>query len=157
MDASRIRVRAERRLGEILKVMAHNEERRTRASAKSSSAARLDQLGIPKDRASRAMQLAEVPEAQFEAALAEPGVAQPRRILDERADKARYKAEKAAITRTLNLWGSVRDMGNGITAGEFPPLDNWGADLQQFQLEDLRRSIPVILEYLSTIQEELRK
>ena len=57
-------------MGEILKAMAESGERRTRETAKSSSAVRLDQLGIPKDRASRAMQLAEVPEPEFEAALA---------------------------------------------------------------------------------------
>ena len=84
MEASRIRVRAERKLGEILKAMAANGQRVTQATAKSSSAMRLDDLGIPKDRASRAMQLADVPQEQFDAALAEPEVAQPRRTLKDR-------------------------------------------------------------------------
>ena len=72
MDASRIRVRAERKLGEILKAMAANGERgKTGRPSKNGSAARLLDLGIPKDRASSAMQLAEVPQEQFDAALAE--------------------------------------------------------------------------------------
>jgi hypothetical protein len=91
MHASRIRLRAERRLGQLLKLTAENGERATRETARlvgSSDAARRDQptladLGVPRDRASRAMQLANIPEEQFEAALAEPLVAQPRRILRE--------------------------------------------------------------------------
>jgi hypothetical protein len=100
--ASRIRVRAERKLGEILKRMAETGERATREShgrgIQSSVAPRdtrtLDDLGIPRDRASRAMQLADVPEEQFEAALAEPAMAQQsRRILrrNPRADSRQKK------------------------------------------------------------------
>jgi hypothetical protein len=67
MQASRIRARAERRLGEILKAMAEKGERKggRGGDRKSSSAARLDleSLKIPKDRASRAMQLADVPQS----------------------------------------------------------------------------------------------
>jgi hypothetical protein len=84
MGCSRMRLRAERRLGEILKRMAETGERS--AGGKPSRDARvttLSDLKIPYDRASRAMQLAEVPEQQFESALAEDRIAQPRRILKE--------------------------------------------------------------------------
>lgn len=92
IEASRIRVRAERRLGQILKEMAASGERATKQgtlkqapmSRGATSAPTLADLGIPRDRARRAMQLAEVPEPEFEAALAEPRTAQPRRMLDER-------------------------------------------------------------------------
>ncbi len=64
IGASRIRVRAERKLGDILRAMAENGQRRkaTDNQHKASSAVQLADLGIPKDRASRAMQLSEVPE-----------------------------------------------------------------------------------------------
>ncbi|MGH9641365.1 MAG: hypothetical protein ACRD3Q_02965 [Terriglobales bacterium] len=53
MQASRIRVRAERRLGEILKAMAANGERKKQGNeVKSRGATSLKDLGIPKDRAS---------------------------------------------------------------------------------------------------------
>lgn len=55
----------ERRLGEILRAMAQNGERQRRGDTRpgvESSAVRLSDLGIPRDRASRAMQLAEVPQ-----------------------------------------------------------------------------------------------
>ena len=63
--------------------MAERGERATNGEPKSqqmsrgaTSAPTLSDLGIPRDRASRAMQLADVPEEQFEAALAEPTDAQ---------------------------------------------------------------------------------
>jgi hypothetical protein len=156
MGASRIRVRAERRLGEILKRMAETGERASRGGDPESNVARRDigdtptlaDMGIPRDRASRAMHLAEVPEQEFEAALAEPRIAQPRRILDQRRDTV-------PITKTLNLWGRVRDLGTAISAGEVPPIEFWRHNLQPFQVDELRRSIPVIVSYLSRIQEEL--
>lgn len=43
-----------------------------------SSAVQLADLGIPKTRASRVMQLAEVPQDQFDTASAQPEVAQPK-------------------------------------------------------------------------------
>lgn len=74
-------MRAERRLGEILKRMAQNGERASKAGDRISREARgdttLSDLGIPRDRASRAMQLAEVPQDQFESALAEGGTPRP--------------------------------------------------------------------------------
>lgn len=150
MHASRIRVRAERKLGELLRKMAETGQREKRGGDRAKSrGATLVELGIPKDRASRAMQLADVPEEDFEAALEQPRVAQPRRILDDR------KPITAEITRTLNLWGRVRDLGSAISSGDVPPLKQWRSNLQPFQLEELKRSIPVILKYLSHIHEEL--
>lgn len=61
-----LRVRAERRLGELLKRMAENGERAAKKNGRPSEVQRgaahtLKDLGIPRDRASRAMQLAAVP------------------------------------------------------------------------------------------------
>ena len=63
MSSSRIRVRAERRLGEILKKMASNGERQAEhsfhgnqyAGSRRASQQTLKDLGIPADRASRAI------------------------------------------------------------------------------------------------------
>lgn len=152
MNASRIRVRAERQLGVILKRMAQNGERERhggdRRSSSRGASLKLEDLKIPPDRASRAMQLAEIPEPEFEAALAEPSIAQPRRILEDRKPAV-------SITKTLNLWGRVRDLGAAITSGEVPPVEEWRANLQPFQLDELRRSIPLILDYLNHIHSEL--
>ena len=53
---------------EILRRMAENGERKIQGNAvKSRDATSLEDLGISKDRASRAMQLADVPQDQFDA------------------------------------------------------------------------------------------
>ena len=76
------------------------KERGERASQRSdrgnqhSSAAQLStlaDLGIPRDRASRAMQLADVPEEEFEAArcqIARPAEEHPQAVLSSRAARA---------------------------------------------------------------------
>ena len=55
-------------MGELLKQMRESGERTTGAGARELRGATLGELGIPRDRASRAMQLADVPEEEFEAA-----------------------------------------------------------------------------------------
>jgi len=58
MQASRIRVRAERRLGEILRKMAESGERAKGGKpSRGASVTKLRDMGIPYDRASRARQL----------------------------------------------------------------------------------------------------
>ena len=100
MHASRIRVRAERQLGVILKRMAQNGERRGPGDPDTSrGATSLNGLGIPRDRASRAMQRADVPEEEFETALSRPGVAQPRRILDERKPATALPQQQRLLPR----------------------------------------------------------
>jgi len=76
----------------------------------------LDQMGIPRDRASRAMQLGEVPQDQFDAALAEDRIAQPRRVLRETHEPAK-PAPLVPIDKTLTLWGKVRDLGSRSASG----------------------------------------
>jgi hypothetical protein len=152
MHLSRIRLRAERRLGQLLKITAENGERRLAEQGRPSEASRggtptLTDFGVPRDRASRAMQLANIPEEQFEAALAEPVVAGPREILEQL--KPPKPPELVPNTKTLLLWGRVRDFGEYIEAGEMPPIANWCHNLQPFQLDHLRRYIPLIIGYLS--------
>lgn len=162
MDASRIRMRAERKLGEILKRMAANGERDRgkggdRKSESRGATVKLSDLGIPKDRASRAMQLAEVPNEQFETALADERVAQPRRILKEAKGDSSPKRKKLVvpIDKTLSLWGKVRDLGTEIESGGVPDLKLWRENFQPFQLDHLRRYIPKIMTYLNAIEQEL--
>lgn len=171
MQASRIRVRAERRLGEVLRRMAEAGERASgrnlagKASDGSVLVSRdatperqptLADLGIPRDRASRAMQLAEVPQEEFEAALEQPQVAQPRRILAERKPTPPPKPSPLVpIDHTLSLWGKVRELGSELEAGNLPPLEHWRENLQPFQLDHLRRYVPQLIAYFSAIEREL--
>ena len=61
-----LRLRGERKLGKLLRRMADTGERVTGRPEKVSQGATLSYLGSPRHRTSRAMQLAEVPEEQFE-------------------------------------------------------------------------------------------
>jgi hypothetical protein len=69
---ARILVRIERCLGHVLKAAAANAERARSRGA--TSALTLSVLGIPRDRVSRAMQLADLPEPEIESAQAQPSV-----------------------------------------------------------------------------------
>ena len=71
-DAAEIRVRAERRLGQLLIETANCGERTTRGGdrAKSPLPTLLD-MGISRDRSARAQSIARIPEPEFESTLAE--------------------------------------------------------------------------------------
>lgn len=156
MHASRIRVRAERRLGEILKLMTASGQRANKGrAAEMSRGATLPEMGIPRDRASRAMQLADVPEDQFEAAIGGQKIAQPRKILaDVRGPKK--PALLVPINKTLALWGGVRDMGSAIESGAFPDIALWRENMQPFQVENLRHYIPLIIDYLTIVRKGIK-
>ncbi len=159
LGASRIRARAERRMGELLRQMRENGERRGPGDPDTSrGATSLSDLGIPRDRASRAMQLADVPEQEFEDALAEPGVAKPRGILNARRKKNDVTPPwPVPIEHTLDLWGDVRDLGAKIEKKELPPLALWRTNLQPFHIAELRKFIPLIVEYLTAIHQEIER
>jgi hypothetical protein len=168
MRASRIRLRAERRMGELLIEMKQRGERAKRGETKQDRMSRratftLPELGIPRDRASRAEQLARVPAPEFEAALGagEPG--QPRRIIREWQEKhdvtpeEQLAPELVPIEHTLALWGRVREFGELLDAGELPPLDLWRTNIQPFQIAQLQRHIPPIIEYLTAVYRDIEQ
>lgn len=74
--AMRIRLRAERRLGELIEQEQEAGRLATKGETKQpgrmSTPTTFAELGIPRDRSARAQELARVPEAQFEAALHQP-------------------------------------------------------------------------------------
>jgi hypothetical protein len=72
--ACEIRIRAERRTGELLKEMAGTGERkrRGRPTEQMSSATTLSKIGITRDQSSQWQRLADTPTEEFEAALAKP-------------------------------------------------------------------------------------
>jgi hypothetical protein len=164
MGASRIRLRAERRLGEIGIQMRENGQRRSAGNPQfpreGGIGVALADLGIPSQRMSQAMQLARVPEAEFEAALAEPRVAEPRRILREQRERQQVSVvepepQLVPIRDTLRLWGMVREFAQYLESGQMPPLSHWRYNMQPFQITELRQYIPRVVEYLNAIREEI--
>ncbi len=162
MGASRIRTRAERRMGELLREMRENGQRVARQTARSSRTAQLDtptlaDLGIPRDRASRAMQLASVPEEEFEDALAEPGVAKPRSILNGRHEKNDVTpSSPVPFEHSLDLCGNVRRFGKALEHNELPPLALWRTHLIPYDIAELRTYLPPVIAYLSAIYREIQ-
>lgn len=169
IEASRIRVRAERRLGEILKAMAANGERASRQdtlkqapmSPGATSAPTLADLGIPRDRASRAMKLADVPEPEFESALAAPRIAQPRRMLDERKPEADGAAPPGPASSITSPSGAnIADFGvkrvlaihAALGRGELPRPEQARATLAPIEIEKLRAALPSTIRYLEQLR-----
>lgn len=67
--ATEIKVRAERKAGEMLKQSAEHRERATGRPEKESKPATLSDLGITRDQSSRWQQVASIPDEHFEAAV----------------------------------------------------------------------------------------
>lgn len=160
MNASRIRLRAERRLGDLLIAMKERGERAAvgRPGKSGRGAPILSDLGIPPDRAKRAVQLARVPSAEFEAALAEDRVAQPRRVIElVRSESRQMREARERAGRSLDLWGRLRALGASLESGDAPDPADWAASLQPFQRTDLKRYVPLISTFLDRLGRELRK
>lgn len=120
IDASEIRIRAERRLGEMLAAQDLNKGGRPiiaetgRQSRPVPSAPTLSQAGISKDLSSRAQKLAAVPEAQFEAELAakrerdrEEGARVSARL--EKVGAQALKAKSPADARSAQIGDDAHD------------------------------------------------
>lgn len=104
VDAAEIRIRAERRLGQMLEQSAESGERQTRggdAQAKSSLPTLAD-MGISKDLSARAQQIASIPEEEFEQTLAE------------------HRAEQQAVTgRTMERLATRAHVANNSGENEW--------------------------------------
>jgi len=105
IDAAEIRIRAERRLGEMLKESDKNKGGRPNKKPVDSDdrLPTYEEIGITKDLASRAQQLADIPEDVFEQTLAEP-----------REEQAAVTSR--TMTRLKEQSDSVRNNGNGKNA-----------------------------------------
>ena len=99
VQLSAIRLRAERRAGELLIEMAENGERHDDQGSNkkvfpNGTPSSLAELNIDRKDSMQWQQLAKIPGADFEAALAEPGVKRTRKVLAARRPK--QPAKKAA-------------------------------------------------------------
>lgn len=97
INGAEIRIRAERRMGQLLAEMAERGERATTGGDRQSIVATADnaptlaELGIPRDLSSRAQAIATIPDAEFEAELAqhrEEGAAVTGRTMERLAKRA---------------------------------------------------------------------
>jgi hypothetical protein len=108
--ACEIRIRAERRAGELLREMAGTgqRKRRGRPTEKTSSATTLSEIGITRDQSSKWQALAEIPADEFERAVAGPGP----KPSTEGMVNARWLKENPVPpvpNDALWLWGTIKD------------------------------------------------
>lgn len=175
VKAMRIRVRAERRMGELIEreqeagrlaTRGGNGSNQHAANVDSNDISTLSDLGIPRDRSARAQELARVPEEQFEAALATEERPSLRRIASLAPPKSSPPAPRAApqidVRPVLETWGTIRDFANKLDDGLMLPAGGakYGAPswhqhpgIQQFQVDEIRRALPRLIAYLKAMEE----
>lgn len=125
--ATEIKIRAERRTGELLREMARGEQRRGRGGDQKSTSSRADvgpklkDLSITRDQSSDWQKLAAIPEPEFEqrlrAASADPAVLTTAKMLRPVAKPMKedpFEEERETWAGVSGWLGRVRDL---------PPLD----------------------------------
>jgi hypothetical protein len=151
-----IRIRAESRVGELLKELARVPPQQ--AAIKSSPAAggdspspyakALTENNISSQQASRYQALAEVPRDVFEAALADPTAKPSSRALVEQAKAAQHKMPADALW----LWGRLRDLErDGYFSKDADALLEPMTDTMR---ADVVRLAPLAAEFFNRICEE---
>lgn len=142
--ACEIRLRAEKKAGQLLAVMERAE--RGRPSEQMSSRPTLSDLGVSRDQSSKWQQLAQVPEEQFEAALAAPEKPSTNGII------AQVKPRQEPMNPlALWLWGRLRDFEREGVINE-EPADLLGA-MTDAMRADVRRLLPLVTDWLKEAQD----
>lgn len=174
--ASEIRLRAERRTGELLKDLAratpadagkasgaaranasNDGTRSAPSNPKSPYAKALHSTGISRQTASRYEALANVPKATFEEALRDPEKPSTTGLL-AKAEAMRALQEARDPTPrmpndTLWLWGRVRDLERD---GFFTKnASHLLAPMTETMTDDMRRLLPLCVEFFTSLNEAL--
>jgi hypothetical protein len=173
-EAANVRLRAERRVGELLKELARatpeeagaqggrgnvkstsddatgfkpiSEQARCRAP--SPYAAALSEQGMSRQQASRYQTLASIPEAQFERALSGPAKPTTAGVIRQTKNKATPRPTTVSREGTW-LWGQLRDFEN---EGWFTkPLGNVLNGMTDAMKADVRRLIPQMQGFLTKL------
>lgn len=177
-EAANVRLRAERRVGELLKELARAEtpnpsgrnqhqvastdetqpqpsiSDQARARAPSPYAAALSEQGMSRQQASRYQALADIPEPVFEKALSGPEKATTTGML-KRAQEARSQvrdpAPKPRVSEAaLWLWGTLRDFENdGYLSRPLAPVLT---DMTDAMRADVLRLTPHVIAALSSLE-----
>lgn len=149
--ACEIRLRAERKAGELLREMEKAKGARGNPGGRGAPVVRshgetaqtLSNLGISKTQSSRWQQLAAIPEDVFEAALAAPEKPTTNGLI-RRAPKQEPMNPKA-----LWLWGRLRDFERDGILSESPT--SLLSEMTEAMQADVRRMVPLVIEWLEGV------
>lgn len=149
-----IRIRAERRAGQLLKETAKNGQRRSghgnQKAESRQSTPKLADHGISKDQSSDWQKLAEIPKKRFEAELKKPGVLSTQQVLHSVNPPPKEKDPIANVDRNaLWLWGTLCDFERqGILKHNPKELL---ATMTEPMKEQVAKLTPKIVEWLEQI------
>jgi hypothetical protein len=156
--AAEVRIRAERRAGELLKEMKQKGARqkegdnagahRGQPKRSSSGTTTLSDLGITRDQSSKWQQLAEVPEREFEKAVSSSGP-KPTTEGIVLANRLRQSPAPKMDPDALLLWGRLRDLERSDLM-QRNPADVMSA-MTDAMRDDVSRVLPRLLEWLKRI------
>lgn len=160
--AADIRLRAERRTGELLRELeradapnpAGNNQHREVVSnnatqPKSPYAETLDRAGISRQTASRYQALANVPAETFERHLADP----EQRPTTNKIIREARAPQPEIDPNALRIWGKARDFERHRDA-DFDPREMFDAMTETMQA-DMRRLAPLLADYWQAFVEEI--
>jgi hypothetical protein len=156
--ACEVRLRAERRCGEILNAMKEagamakgtlkEGQQLPQSHAATTESKTLADLGISKTQSSRWQALARVPEHEFENALRDPGTKPTTSGI-----LARTEPEHRISSEALFIWGRLRDLERegyfGKSAGYLM------STMTDAMRADVQRLIPLLSEWAQTLEEEI--
>lgn len=141
--ACEIRLRAERKAGQLLTTM----DRAGRGKpAKTSDATTLNDLGISRDQSSRWQQLANVPEEEFEVALAAPEKPSTNGIIQGQ------RTQEPMNPKALWLWGRLRDFEREGLLDEEPA--SILSEMTEAMQADVKRLVAPVSDWLKGIIDE---
>lgn len=169
-EAANIRLRAERRVGELLKELARADTarggdtganqhgRREAAPAPTEPPASpyrdaLERQGISTQAASRFQRLADIPAETFERALSapvKPSTAGMLREHDDRSEMRQTPRTPLVSDDALGLWGTLRDFERQGLLGSQPRL--LLAQMTDAMRADIRRLAPLITDLLAELE-----
>lgn len=144
--ACEIRLRAERKAGELLKAMEKAKGGRPSKTSTAREEVSVTDLGITHKQSAKWQQLAEVPEEEFEAALAAPKKPSTSSIVNGH----QKKKQEPMNPKALWLWGRLRDFEReGILGSDPHALIN---DMTEAMQADVRRLAHHVSGWLNEIE-----
>jgi hypothetical protein len=171
--ACEIRIRAERRAGEILRDMEKAKGSQSQLSGRDISGGSivkppesdnkpktLSELGINKTQSSRYQALANIPDDVFEQHLADP-VAKPSTVgLINRAKEAPQAPVSTQLLEpvpqierhVLRFWGLLREIERDGFLGK--PLSHFNGTMSDAMRDDISRLLPAVRDWFETLCEE---
>jgi len=149
--ACEIRLRAERRAGQLLKETKKNGQRAKAGDnprgGRVLNTPKLADLGISADQSSKWQALAEVPEEQFERALRDPTTKPSTTRLIQKKNDPGPRIDPSALW----IWGQLREFESERICQHRPSvLFEAMTDTMQ---DDVRRITPVVIGWLTELQE----